>query len=167
MRRDWTYYQADDLQKPVASPHDTMVMEVHRVARPPETRCRGLRTPVLTPREWDAIVIRKIAGESAGCIVLPGPESFNNVDSIAWCPPRSTADRTPGSAEALISKPAAIAFLLTDILGVAHVSWKQRRCPHRGDITRYKLQMEDAGGEAKCSESVELEILIECLQNSS
>ena len=115
--------------------------------------------PVFGLPDGDAVIIRN----STMGLGLLGPESFNGVDSIAWCPPNST----PRSAEALITHPAAICFLLTDVLGVAHASWEQRKDPIRGDVTEYTLRLEDAGGTAMPPNNVERESLIDRLTKPS
>ena len=155
MRLTGTYYNADELVKPIASPRAMMVVEVFKDETYPESRI--MSTTVLGgPGEWDAIKIRKVNCQEKLALGPRVMESSPEVDSIVWCPPRST----PGSAEALITQPAAIALLMTDILGVAHVSWEQRKGPFGGDVTQYSLRLDDEGGRAK---SPEPESLIDCL----
>ncbi len=151
MKRTDTYYEASDLVIPVAPPHTMMIVQVFRgeghrkdaaglkssphnlslqPAQPPP------RPALRSPAEWEAVIIRKVDGDPAAGLSLP--RAFGAVDSIAWCPPRSTAC----SAEALITYPADICFFLTNIQGIAHASWKKGDDPVRGEVAQYSIRWE-------------------------
>ena len=99
----------------------------------------GNAFPNMAPRQthqpptWEA-VIRKMWHVSSYLKTYRQPDMFGTM-------PDCVALRTATSIE-LVTEPAAVAFLLTNEMGLAHVSWKQRECSSLGPVTEYSLRLQ-------------------------
>jgi hypothetical protein len=85
------------------------------------------------PPEWEA-VIRKVWRNTSDSKDHLQPSIFGTT-------PGCLTFRTATSIE-LVTEPAAVAFLLTIEMGLAHVSWKQRKCASLGTVTTYSLRLQ-------------------------
>ena len=95
--------------------------------------------PFMTPKQpprpskWEA-VIRKVWQLSSD------PKTYMQ-PSISGTTPGWLTFSTATSVE-LVTEPAAVAYLLTNEMGLAHVSWKQRECPSLGTVIVYSLRLQ-------------------------
>ena len=85
------------------------------------------------PTKWETVIRKtwQLSADPKACLRL----------DLSLSPPDWLTVSTATSVE-LVTQPAAVAFLLTDDMGLAHVRWKRRECPTLSTVITYALRLQ-------------------------